>query len=276
MKIQEIIQEAPIRDYETFSDTPKSKGSPDDISNSPEDFVARSSSFTHAKDRKLLTKPNQIKKIKDSFLKTEQDFNLYFVNSKEARQHTEVGEVSREWLQKNMPQIESRIPEDIYGITIIFTNNKGDARIAMTPWIIAHRIGHALARYSYNRGLRRQMIGYEQIDNMVKDMVEYMSHFYNLSTELQKRKFFQEIGTFRSAREKNLRQDFEFINELIAQYIITGKIKFNKPPRNRIFYFRGNKEDYEEAVQYTEMYERDLAYLIDILLDEALGRIFVM
>ena len=29
-------------------------------------------------------------------------------------------------------------------ITVVFTNNTGDRRLPLTPWIMAHRIGHAV------------------------------------------------------------------------------------------------------------------------------------
>src|SRR5690606_27691325 len=47
-----------------------------------------------------------------------------------------------------------------------------------------------------------------------------------------RRKFLQALGTFKSAREGNLREYFEFHYEMFAQYLLQGEIKFNPLPRS--------------------------------------------
>jgi len=103
-------------------------------------------------------------------------------------------------------------------------------------------------------------------------------------TTLSDRKFFEEIGTFRSARNKKLREDFEFLNEVIAQYIITGKITFNPIPQKIVLKKAwGNdadgvrlRGDPDDANQMLDTLSRDLEYYIENMFSQSIGRIFVM
>jgi len=72
-------------------------------------------------------------------------------------------------------------------------------------------------------------------------------------------KFTKELGTMSSARNKKLDNFGEFMFELVAQYIITGKIRFNSLPRTfampkprtfampkpRTFAMRDMEDDYQ-------------------------------
>ena len=49
-----------------------------------------------------------------------------------------------------------------------------------------------------------------------------------------KKSLFLAIGKMKSTRENNLRTSNEFMFELVAQYIITGKIRFNDLPRHLV------------------------------------------
>lgn len=290
MKIDDILKEAPIAGFQTLSDKPSSKrGDPSQISKSPEDFEKRSSSYTDKRDRRLLTQDSSVKRMKNLFSKTDEDFYFYVVNTKEARDYTEVGKVSREWLDKNMPAVSPHIEDHEDGITVIFTNNKGDQKIPMTPWIMAHRIAHAMSRFNLRGpGMNRQMFSYEELNTAINNTADViLKDFYGTGATRDpsvRKKFFEAIGTFRSARKGILRQDFEFINELVAQYLITGEVKFNPPPKkivlskawgndSRALYFRG---DMEEAKSMLDMLERDMTYYVDNMMSEAYGSIFVM
>lgn len=296
MKINDILNEAPIAGYETLSDKPQSKrGDPSQISKSPEDFEKRSSSYTDKRDRRLLTNPISVKRMKNLFDKTSEDFYFYMVNTKEARDFTEEGFVKREWLEKNMPGINEHVGDHEDGITVIFTNNRGDQKIPMTPWIMAHRIAHAFQRITNwkmhgGREISEYSSANEAIDGTVTDILKRSYgvdtiHFRNdREAALVRKKFFEEIGTFRSARKKILRADFEFINELFAQYLITGDVKFNPLPKKivlskawghdgRALYLRGDREESEAML---DMLANDMEYYVENMLSQAIGKIFVM
>jgi hypothetical protein len=242
--------------------------------------------------------------MQNKFEKTSEDFYFYMVNTKEARDFTEVGFVKWDWLKKNMPGIEPHIKEHEDGITVIFTNNKGGEKFVMTPWIMAHRIAHAFQRYGPG-GNFRSVSTYgdaeDEIDRVVDEILE-TNYGYKTPEKtgawarddrwyendkrrrLIRRKFFEAIGTFRSARNANLREDFEFLNEIFAQYLITGSIKFNPPPKKIVMrkawgndsdalYLRDEDEDAAHAV---DTLSRTLEYHVENMLSQAIGSIFVM
>ena len=286
MRLCELI-ETPIAGYTTLSDKPTSPvGEPAEISTDPTEFDKRSSSYTDKRDRRLLTNPVAVERMKSLFQKTSEDFYFYVVNSKEARHHTEVGHVKRGWLEKNMPAIAPHIEDHPDGITVIYTNNKGDQKIPMTPWIMAHRLAHSFARRPDGKHLVSEYkSASDAIDSVTDNILEY--HYgvrHPNKNRLARKKFFQEIGTFRSARKGILREDFEFLNEVFAQYLITGAIRFNRPPEkmvlskawgndSEVYYLRNEQQD---AVNMLDMLQNDLEYYIENMLSQAIGSIFLM
>ena len=94
------------------------------------------------------------------------------------------------------------------------------------------------------------------------------------------------IGTMKSAREGKITRPYEFIYELLAQYINTGEVKFNPMPK-MIGYgkqawgkhtraLRMLPTDDDENINHMKMLERDLDYYLDTVLSEAQNKIFVM
>lgn len=277
------IDEAPIQDFTTVGD------------------FSKASSFRKRSDRELLTNPRTVQRMKDMFSKTPHPFYFYFVNTPEANRFTEVGKVSREWLDQNMPLAAKEIPDHPDGITIIFTNNKGAQGVPMTPWITAHRIGHVMSRPNMQLGGGRQMQGY---DKMVREVLmwtaEILEQGYGVPernvraidsysgssdrpTQLLLKNFWQEIGNFRSARNKKFRDYFEMWNELVAQYLITGEITFRELPKafkaNRRTYQLQNQDDQLMMEELNQRLEAMASYVegeMDRLFNEAGGQIFVM
>lgn len=254
MKIIDLF-ETPIEDISTVGD------------------FGRSSSFRDPKDRAILSNPVYIQKVVDNWSKVKQPFNIYFVNNAEANRHTEVGIVNHEWLEKNMPKTypELKIRDD--AVNLIFTNNKGSARIQMTPWIMAHRLGHALNHNLFYRSAPLPASFFHDAEDIIERRAIYLldeaygirlsrTPSYRESSESTILKhFYHAIGTMRAAREKNLRNHYEFYYECFAQYLITGEIKFNSLPS--VIYlgkrgrskFRGTEGDH----QYYDSLLRDAA-----------------
>ncbi len=269
---------------------------------------SKNSSFRHEQDRKLLTNPKAQEKIKQQWIKTKVPFNLLFVNTPEANRHTEVGEVSGQWLQEKMPKAFPQMKLRDDAVNVIFTNNKGDERFPMTAWIMAHRFGHVVARNDWKSYLVAPQpqvqeftdamnLVFERVSDLFRDAYGYKREIrqkYNGHSEYEYKQwrasqsrlvsFFQEIGTMRSARNKDLRNAFEFFPELLAQYMLSGKITFRPLPKS-IRYgrfghswlaFTGNDHDYD----YYNGHLRDLAEGLEDqfneLLHAVIGRIFVM
>lgn len=279
MRFSEFIYEAPIGDYQIHGDWSKGK------------------SFRDKRDRMLIQNPRSIERMKKKFQNTDYNFNLFFLNSTEANRHTEVGKVDLNYVKKYFGEemanaiVNSTDYED--SINVIFTNNKGSERMPFTAWIAAHRLGHAFAREGSRRSNHTQYM--EASNHLISSLSQIMQYYGNENfpdsesrisynpkgntrvNQLTMIHFFQHVATFKSARDKNLRDWFEVLNELIAQYLTTGRIKFNPPPKT--FGGRARKyylQDEEEANDAVQMMARDMEYMIDGIMGSIVGSILVM
>lgn len=247
-------------------------------------------------DTGILKSPLGLERIKTKW-KLEQPVDIYLVKGKNAKKFVELGEVSYEFIRNKMGL---DILPDSDHITIIYTQNTGAEKIPATPWTLAHRFGHALAR---KNGMGGKNDLYENIRNSVNRLfndlaktvygVELKNDYWgNPENYKRDRKIRKELGhalgTFKSARDRNLREDFEFVNEIIAQYIITGKIKLNQDfprilPLSSAWgrasgpYKRNLSESEKEDLGYLiQNAEGELEYAVDDALNAAIGNIYVM
>lgn len=295
---KQFLIEAPLGDYKTIGNWDKG------------------SSFRSKRDRMIIQHPRTVETLKKKLKSRYHTFNLFFVNSKEANEHTEVGRVDLEWVRKNLGEEVAKTVEPTYQeeghVNIIYTNNKGEEGRPMTTWMMFHRMAHSMARPNAGRG--KQFPSYQEaMDTVIwhlaqileeygiKDFAssedklnsrnaEYSSNGYPLSrfnarTRQQiMKKFFTEVCTFRSARENNLRDWFEVTNELFAQYATTGKVKFKAPPKkfgSKMAFGRGTGEFFlrgeEENVSDTlNSLANTLKYYFDDMLSDAESSILVM
>lgn len=247
----------------------------------------------------ILTNPSAVEKIHRHWSNSKNDFEFYFLRSSMARKQVEVGEVKPDWVKENLG-IDIEPKEN--AITVIFTQNTGAEKIPMTAWTIAHRLGHAI---------RRDKI-FEQYfaKEIMKDFRELLKEVYGIDNkysyapgggygggygnsqidEKDLRALAHAVGTMRSARQNNLRNFFEFVYELVAQWIITGNVKFNPLPMSLILkkqmaWGRPSNdtkksklddiahEDWNETLRgYADKYE----HYLDSVFSGLEGRIFVM
>jgi len=229
----------------------------------------------------ILTNPAGVEKIHKKWSNTQQTFDFYFLRSKEGNKHIEVGEVSPEWVKKELA-IDIQPNED--NVTVIFTNNRGTERIPMTAWAIAHRMGHAIRRHSQSWKLFSNLINQDMM-RILEDVYGYKVNrqygYPDSNGEKALRGLAQAIGIMKSARDSNLVSFSEFLYELLAQYLMTGKIKYNKLPRiignsrNRL-YSRVSNEDLEEWGNILQGDADNHAHYLDTTLSELEGKIFVM
>lgn len=279
------LVEAPIGDYKTIGDWSKN------------------SSFRDKRDRMLIQHPKAIEMTRKKFGNTEYLFNFYFVNSPAANKVTEEGMVTMDFIKQNLgDEVHDAVAKnmDNDSINIVFTNNKGSERKSMSAWIMAHRIGHVLARSNSNT----DAYGYKEAHNHLLSQVATCMQFYGMEefpererdmfgsgygrtggrdprrNQLAMLAFFHQVGGFRSAREGNIRDWFEVMNELIAQHLTTGKIKFRPAPAT--FGQRGPKgfnystDAKDEVDDILDMLARDMTYYIDNMLGSVVNRVFVM
>lgn len=243
-------------------------------------------------DTGILENPKAVEKIHKSWSNSKNEFDLYFVRSFQASKHREEGEKSREWVKENVG-IDIAPRED--AVTVVFTNNKGAEKIPMTAWAMAHRLGHAIRMdKTFERYMREEL---------ERDFKEILLYVYGIegkkgwSAESQDRAMmeryrkalFSSVGKMRSARENKLRNSDEFVHELVAQYVITGKIEFNPLPDplvvdRRMAWGRPNNTtrrvtDRTAYVEYNEMLQSHASkyeYHMDSIFSGLEGKIFVM
>lgn len=250
----------------------------------------KSSSFRHAQDRKLLTNPKAISKIKSMWrFPEETDFNIILVNHPDGNRHTEVGVVDRQWLESNMPRIWPELSPALRSdqINIIFTNNKGDRRVPMTGWIMAHRFGHALWASSVRGPNDSSQYYFKEavtiFSSTLKDiMAEYGVRWNSdyMPSNGPLLGFLHAVCTFRSARERNIRAPFEAILECLAQYMTTGRISFNEAPArfrygNQVYRLR-DADDVEYVNRMLDGMFYQLKDYFEASIGYSEGKIFVM
>lgn len=243
-------------------------------------------------DTGILENPKAVEKIHKSWSNSKNEFDLYFVRSFQASKHREKGEKSREWVKENVG-IDIIPKED--AITVVFTNNTGAEKIPMTAWAMAHRLGHAIRLdKTFERYVR------EEMDRDFKEILFYVYGIEGKASwsaqahdrmmmERYRKALFSSVGKMRSARENRLRNSDEFVHELVAQYVITGKIEFNDLPDplivdRRMAWGRPNHttrrvSDRAAYVEYNEMLKSNAEkyeYHLDSVFSGLEGKIFVM
>jgi hypothetical protein len=255
-------------------------------------------------DRKLLTSPKGVEKIRRQWENTPYNFDMYLVNDPRVNKSRfrEVGIVNMDFVRNEMGITPEEIPDpDRNTITIIYTSNTGAERYMASGWILAHRLGHAIAR---GNDYIAKMWG-EFINRLRRRVASILDRVYNIDTypkrfdfssrfdsegERKREKILkyvaQQLGTMKSARENKIRNWFEFAYELLAQYLLTGSIKFNPLPKQLLVGYGpyGRKQiRYSRDEELLEEINRDLEdFAITIqselkdLLDAAVGSVFVM
>lgn len=262
------------------------------------DFTKRSS-ISSPVDRALVTHPKAVEKIKRQWSKTPYNFDIFVVNDKRVNKvdFREIGAVPEEFVRKDMKLTPEELPINPSNITIIFTNNAAAEKTHLTGWTMAHRFGHALRA---TRGYSDSKNAWEYFVKELRDIGnEIMSELYRMDTkykwaenerEFKAMKILQylsyNIGTMKAARDKNVRSWYEFGYELLAQYMITGKVTLNKLPQSIVTGYGpyGRKKTAgavsQEKLDYfnneLQYFQEQIEGLLLNVMDAAQGEIFVM
>lgn len=217
----------------------------------------------------------------------------------------EVGEVSPEYI-KNVLLVD--LQPNPESITVVFTNNVGTERIPMNGWAIAHRFGHAIRKTEeWTRFSNEFMTTWKTIlkdvynfdakltSSQDKGRIEKLWPYRDFGLESQNHmttdKIFKilstTLGTMKSAREGKLLNFYEFQHELLAQFLLTGSIKFNPLPMSLVTKYAWgrpsssyrsimSKEDLDDFNDYLAGTARTFEYYLKECLNSLAGKIFVM
>jgi hypothetical protein len=283
MKFFELINEAPLADYQPLGDF-----------NKPGPF--------RGPDKKLIPHPVNQLKTQEFLSKSPYDFRLFFSNISGTSKYSEYGPMKPDVLEIIFGEDAARIlAGHENAITIVYVGNSGDSKVPLTPWVMAHRFGHAIqAGHKYKGRTDRDIDGAwpEAEDYFFSTVNQLLDRAYGkISNPGGKLKYeltaeynalFNAIGTQRSSRQGLIRRPYEFLYELFAQYIKDGKITLNPLPTN-LGYGRkawGNPSKYLNLKpgyqdESTRQYEAqgladDLSDYFAQVLRNAVGRIYVM
>ena len=283
MKINEILTEAPLADYQPLGDF-----------NKPGPFSGP--------DKKLIPHPVNQLKTQQFLSNSPYDFRLFFSNIPGTGNYSEYGPMTPEKIQQIFTKDADQIVNgSADAITIVYVGNKGDAKKMLTPWIMAHRFGHAVQsghRRATPMGGKESGAWPDAEDYFFSTVNQLLDRAYgkigsygrNMKSDLtaEYTALFNALGTQRSSRSGAIRRPYEFLYELFAQYIKDGKITLNPLPTNLGYGKQawGNPSQYmnvkqEYRDQDTRQYEAqgladDLSEYFAEVLRSAVGQIYVM
>lgn len=256
--------------------------------------------FRH-QEKRLVTHPTNLLKTGKFFERTPYDFRLFFSNIPGTGKYREYGPMSHEEIRKAFGQYAEQIIEDSDdAITIVFVGNVGADKVMLTPWIMAHRLGHAIqagARKSkWHSWVEAERHFFSNVNQMLEEYygkrsqerygVTPRSMRFDLTPEYNA--LFNAIGTQRSSRQNLIRRPYEFLYEIFAQYLGTGTITFNPLPSNlgygRQAWGRPTKylnikpefRDETERRQAAEILAYDMELMFNDVLSQSISDILVM
>jgi len=243
----------------------------------------------------ILSSPAGLKKLENTFNRIGNwDFNLYFVKLPNAWKEAEKGLVTPEFVKEHLGlEVGKDFPEPQNDqITVFFTNNAAAEKVPLTPWTIAHRIGHSFAA-TFRRNNDLNYIN-RNISNILKNLFEQA---YNINTSNSRdlryssdyyvRDFFQKIGKFRSARMGKLVRPAEFYHEAFAYWLLhDGELDFNDPPKilqdsNKQAWGKSTArnyrlEDEDEAWEYINQFKYALDEMFNVMIGKHMRTMSIM
>ena len=260
-------------------------------------------------DYKLVTHPVHIQKVTDFFQRVPHDFRFFMSNLPGMRKYQESGEKTPQEIQQMFGEkIAREILQDTGdAITVIYIGNYGQNKVMMSPHTMAHRVGHAITaagRYERSKVIPEWTELYNHFFNQLKKIVVdcyqrpesnrydyFTTRQQSVDMEAKYMALMYQIGTLKSSRERNLNNTYEFLYEMLAQYIRTGKVTLNPLPisagygrlvgwKTKSFqkYIRINSECSDELyrTEVTQRLARDMGILFGQVLGGCVGKIFVM
>ena len=247
------ISEAPIADLETLGIIPD-KGLGSEMATS----------------HRLHNNEKGRAKIFRAFEKTDYIFNFYLVQS----EHKEDGKAIRPFITKGLvdkDKVKKYLGKDIDTegkISILFTNNVSNDDRPLGAWMLAHRVSHPVQMSKEGMEIEARISAVlNRVVNAIASTqysdrapIKINMGFRNSSTGYYQ-DIINQLFTMKSARNGIIgdRLDVDGMGELMAQYLITGKVRFN------------HIEGHEKIIQKGEA---AINKLIKTLFDQMVGKIY--
>jgi len=280
MRLQELV-EAPITDYVPLGDFEKA------------------GPFRGA-DRKLAPHPTNELRARRMFENTPYDFRLFFSNIPGTGKYSERGTMSEEEIREIFgDQADQIIKGSDDAITVVFVGNQGVDKVPLTPWVMAHRFGHAIQAdrrgdiVSWTPWTEVEEYFFNTVNHILEEYYGKRSTKYHnmpvkwdISSEYNA--LFNAIGTQRSSRNKQIKRPYEFLYELFAQYLLTGRVTLNALPLQlaygrqawgrptRYLNLKPQYRDEDQRSLATDKITQELGSYFDGVLGAAVGNIYVM
>jgi hypothetical protein len=200
------------------------------------------------RDRMVISHPKTFRVLEQKLSKSKYNFNILFIEERKKQQYLIISN-TKEIFEKR-PELNTYLKSngiDVQNsITFIQVGSSGHI---LTPWMILHRIGHAIGG-AYNPkgtgGYEHQFYEYPVLQEIRNIIGRYVTG--------KSLNFFK----FKSAVNKNIDSDEEFVHELIAEYLWYGEIRSNSSDANVL----------KMMV--------DIGAFIDLLLESCVGKILTV
>ena len=282
MKIRDLT-EAPITSYEPLGNFDKP------------------GAFRDPLDKRLVTHATAVGNVVKFFANTPYDIRVFPCNISGTGRYSETGAVSHEQLVSMLgPAAEKVIEGSEDAINIVYVGNQGAERMPLTPWIMAHRLGHAIRASAVSRGhsywktaeqnfFRMVNLALENYYRKSRSRSDYSNSSFKIAWSAEYCALFNAIGTQRSSVQKQITRSYEFLYETFAQYLHTGHVRFNPIPT----YVAYGKQAWGRPTNWLKLHNPqtlsdedrqdisdDMATELEAdfrnVLDSSLGKIFVM
>ncbi len=239
-------------------------------------------------DRKLLTNPAHLQKIKRNFELNTFDFDMYFINQPDVSYTYPIPYDDDPETKFKRPQaFTDRWYEDLedyaglvspdildikFGmqirpnpdaITVVYLSNANEENsIPMTPWIVAHRFAHSLT--DNKKSLTPELTSaLREIPDRFSNLAPHHPMFNGVSFNLLT------LMTNRSARLGIMSEEYK--EEMIAQYLITGSVKLAYPESKPL----PDGIDRTMVNNQVRGISNRMTVAIDHIMDRCVGHIFI-
>ena len=249
-----------------------------DIHRSGFDDPSAQSSF-RPDDRGIIQSPKAEVKWRHLFRNSPYLIDVAFINTKSPTVYND-GVFDFEVINEYLGEYALPAPSSPDAIMLVLSNNEGANRFPLSGWIIAHRMGHAVAM---NGGKELE----ERFENSYHILNDIVNQLYD-GWEIPRLTSAFALGKMKSCRDRTLTSYIELIFELFAQFLITGKVSMNRLSKDTPF-VRANGEKFIQDYPHNQGFnnieylngtiescEKQFQLLFTRILSDLKGRVIVL